>query len=80
MIASLPIVNRDGPAGPSRRGVADAIENFPNVFSPRRTDVPQPADSGRVMGFFTDATLCIGCKACEVACNASSGTSCRATA
>src|SRR5690348_10423508 len=24
---------------------------------------PQPA-----MGFFTDTTLCIGCKACEVAC------------
>ena len=24
--------------------------------------------SGAVMGFFTDATLCIGCKACEVAC------------
>ena len=23
---------------------------------------------GAVMGFFTDATLCIGCKACEVAC------------
>src|SRR6478609_2883268 len=24
--------------------------------------------SGRPMGFFTDSTLCIGCKACEVAC------------
>ena len=27
------------------------------------------------MGFFTDTTVCIGCKACEVACK--SGTSCR---
>ncbi len=25
-------------------------------------------ESGRVYGFFTDTTLCIGCKACEVAC------------
>ena len=34
---------------------------------PRRTKVPQPRD-GDIMGFFTDTTLCIGCKACEVAC------------
>ncbi|HYK43429.1 MAG TPA: 4Fe-4S dicluster domain-containing protein [Thermoanaerobaculia bacterium] len=32
--------------------------------SPLRTSVTRP----RVTGFFTDATLCIGCKACEVAC------------
>jgi formate dehydrogenase iron-sulfur subunit len=25
-------------------------------------------EAGRTYGFFTDATLCIGCKACEVAC------------
>ena len=31
--------------------------------------VPQPDDrERRIMGFFTDTTLCIGCKACEVAC------------
>src|SRR3989454_5661649 len=28
----------------------------------RRPDMPEP------MGFFTDTTVCIGCKACEVAC------------
>src|ERR1051325_6940115 len=28
----------------------------------RKPDMPEP------MGFFTDTTLCIGCKACEVAC------------
>src|SRR2546425_10315786 len=28
----------------------------------RRRDMPEP------MGFFTDTTVCIGCKACEVAC------------
>lgn len=39
-------------------------QNIPNAFPPRRTDVPQEP----VMGFFTDTTLCIGCKACEVAC------------
>ncbi len=47
----------------------DLIDQLQNAFPPRRTPVP-PADSADppVMGFFTDATLCIGCKACEVAC------------
>jgi formate dehydrogenase iron-sulfur subunit len=38
-----------------------------DAFPPRRTPV-SAADSDQAMGFFTDATLCIGCKACEVAC------------
>ena len=29
---------------------------------------PQPPDPEEPTGFFTDASLCIGCKACEVAC------------
>ena len=29
---------------------------------------PLPASNGRVTAFLTDSTLCIGCKACEVAC------------
>jgi formate dehydrogenase iron-sulfur subunit len=49
----------------------DVIENYAapllDAFPPRRTPVPD-ADSDEAMGFFTDATLCIGCKACEVAC------------
>jgi formate dehydrogenase iron-sulfur subunit len=49
----------------------DLIENFAapllDAFPPLRTPVPQ-ADSDEAMGFFTDTTLCIGCKACEVAC------------
>ena len=32
-----------------------------------REDTPGPARSQR-KGFFTDTTLCIGCKACEIAC------------
>jgi formate dehydrogenase iron-sulfur subunit len=38
--------------------------------SPRPSALgPQPSALGpRTTGFFTDATLCIGCKACEVAC------------
>src|SRR5512133_3028912 len=28
----------------------------------------EPGPAVREMGFFTDTTLCIGCKACEVAC------------
>src|SRR5439155_17703327 len=29
---------------------------------------PRGEDSERTVGFLTDATLCIGCKACQVAC------------
>jgi len=51
------------------RAVDDIVENFPNAFPPHRTEVPQPdKDVSQIMGFFTDTTLCIGCKACEVAC------------
>ena len=42
----------------------EIVDNFANVFPPRRTEVPE----GGQMGFFTDTSLCIGCKACEVAC------------
>src|SRR3954468_9280330 len=52
-----------------------ALEELSNAFPPRRIPVPQPdgtgadtSDARRIMGFFTDTTLCIGCKACEVAC------------
>jgi formate dehydrogenase iron-sulfur subunit len=31
-------------------------------------DVNDPTPDAQTMGFFTDVTLCIGCKACEVAC------------
>src|SRR6266851_7031423 len=37
-----------------------------DIFSPLKKEAPpatQPA-----LGFFTDTSLCIGCKACEVAC------------
>jgi len=30
--------------------------------------IVEPPPAGEPMGFFTDASLCIGCKACEVAC------------
>ena len=32
------------------------------------TEVALPRDDARRMGFFTDTSVCIGCKACEVAC------------
>ncbi len=78
MSLQLPILRQRKPGDhdPSisasiRNVVDDAVTNFPNVFPPVRTAVPQPgepADVKRIMGFFTDTTLCIGCKACEVAC------------
>ncbi|MGN6505207.1 MAG: 4Fe-4S dicluster domain-containing protein [Tepidisphaeraceae bacterium] len=51
--------------------IAQAVDNLPNAFPPNRRPVPQPMDANdrkQIMGFFTDTTLCIGCKACEVAC------------
>lgn len=66
MTLQLPIL---GSRASHRLGetVTDIVENFPNAFPPVRTLVPQANDQ-EVMGFFTDTTLCIGCKACEVAC------------
>jgi len=36
------------------------------MLKPLRKEAPLPAQEA--MGFFTDTSLCIGCKACEVAC------------
>jgi formate dehydrogenase iron-sulfur subunit len=50
---------------------AQVRENLWNVFPPLKVEVPDPGrqpERKQIMGFFTDATLCIGCKACEVAC------------
>jgi formate dehydrogenase iron-sulfur subunit len=49
----------------------DAVESIIEAIQPVHTSVPQPANSDHrrhITGFFTDTTLCIGCKACEVAC------------
>jgi formate dehydrogenase iron-sulfur subunit len=49
--------------------VLPVINELNNAFPPQRKPVPDPGEPGRPqMGFFTDTTLCIGCKACEVAC------------
>jgi formate dehydrogenase iron-sulfur subunit len=37
-------------------------------FVPPEADARTGLQRGKKMGFFTDTTLCIGCKACEVAC------------
>jgi formate dehydrogenase iron-sulfur subunit len=47
----------------------EIFDSIQNAFPPRLSDVPTPGPDGqRQMGFFTDTSLCIGCKACEVAC------------
>ena len=66
MNVTLPILNGDGSA--EGRETQGLWEEFANVFPPRRTEVPQPGGTQAISGFFTDTTLCIGCKACEVAC------------
>jgi formate dehydrogenase iron-sulfur subunit len=67
MSISLPILGAGRMAG----AIGEAFDALPNAFPPRRTAVPQPnehLDAEKIMGFFTDTSLCIGCKACEVAC------------
>jgi formate dehydrogenase iron-sulfur subunit len=39
------------------------------VTAPGMPSAPIAFQRGEAVGFFTDTTLCIGCKACEVACN-----------
>jgi formate dehydrogenase iron-sulfur subunit len=49
----------------------ESLVNIASAVEPVYTPVPQPGDAGdrgTIYGFFTDTTLCIGCKACEVAC------------
>ena len=47
----------------------EVLQSLTNAFPPQRTAVPDPGPDGQdQMGFFTDTSLCIGCKACEVAC------------
>ncbi|HXE55409.1 MAG TPA: 4Fe-4S dicluster domain-containing protein [Tepidisphaeraceae bacterium] len=70
MTLQLPILG-NGFSSRLSNVVSDVVENFPNAFPPVRREVPQPdepRDARKMMGFFTDTTLCIGCKACEVAC------------
>src|SRR5437764_10777632 len=64
----LPVAGSVGPRSSLGSLVRDAANSLANAFPPRRTSTPQPEDDDQVMGFFTDTTLCIGCKACEVAC------------
>jgi formate dehydrogenase iron-sulfur subunit len=60
---NLPLLERAG------NKLRSEIANLPNAFPPRHQPAPEPADNpSRVSGFLTDTTLCIGCKACEVAC------------
>jgi formate dehydrogenase iron-sulfur subunit len=49
-------------AGPIQAGT----HLLEDVFSPLRKEMPPAAQPA--MGFFTDTSLCIGCKACEIAC------------
>jgi formate dehydrogenase iron-sulfur subunit len=74
--ASQPVsrCSRDGLGSPSYKETKkrpmialNLIDPLMNAFPPRNTPVPD-ATGPQVMGFFTDTTLCIGCKACEVAC------------
>src|SRR5436853_5060102 len=45
------------------QGLHINIQDMLGLFNKEAAPPPQPA-----MGFFTDTSLCIGCKACEVAC------------
>ena len=47
----------------------DPIHKMFNIVRPEEIQpVVRDSVTNPTMGFFTDTTLCIGCKACEVAC------------
>src|SRR5438874_6520505 len=46
--------------------VLNGINTLTELVAPLHKEPPLPAQLA--MGFFTDTSLCIGCKACEVAC------------
>src|SRR5947208_2896142 len=50
-------------ADPPRGPLAEVLERLLGPF--RRGVAPEPRPA---IGFYTDTTVCIGCKACEVAC------------
>lgn len=46
--------------------LSNPISTITSTLAPLRKEPPLPAQP--TLGFFTDTSLCIGCKACEVAC------------
>ena len=46
--------------------LSNPVSTFTTIFAPLRKEPPPPSQPA--LGFFTDTSLCIGCKACEVAC------------
>jgi ferredoxin len=57
-----------GPQAPELRVPQRASEAAPGPGLIEGLTVLAGPDGAEAMGFFTDTTLCIGCKACEVAC------------
>src|SRR5919205_91212 len=55
---------------PVHQRAADYTESILSRPIPDGSALPADAriEDGQPFGFFTDTTLCIGCKACEVAC------------
>ena len=46
--------------------LSNPVSTFNTMLAPFRKESPPPPQPA--LGFFTDTSLCIGCKACEVAC------------
>lgn len=65
----LPVHNGHSGLGSGSIPDAGPLTGIWDAFPPRYTPVPEPeTDTHARMGFFTDTSVCIGCKACEVAC------------
>jgi formate dehydrogenase iron-sulfur subunit len=63
-VEELEVIHRPQAADPPRRGpVAALVARLVGPFFRGKAPERRPA-----MGFYTDTTVCIGCKACEVAC------------
>src|SRR5947209_359670 len=49
-----------------RLPMLNVVQVTKQTLAPLRKESPPPAQA--VLGFFTDTSICIGCKACEVDC------------
>jgi formate dehydrogenase iron-sulfur subunit len=62
-LSEMEVTTRPQTGDPPRTGLAALAHRVFGPFRRGKPPAPKPAT-----GFFTDTTVCIGCKACEVAC------------
>src|ERR1039457_4839169 len=65
-MAVEPSNRNTGPGTAMKAALSNPVSTFTTIFAPLRKEPPPPSQPA--LGFFSYTSLCIGCKACEVAC------------